>query len=507
MARKLRIKLITMPWELEVPTLSLACLAAVTPRDHFDVCIVDLLRERLVLDEPVDLVGISASTPRINAAYALADFYRRRGVRVVIGGHHVTALPDEGLLHADAVVCGEGEGSWMTICDQMLRDPKLVSGKYDEPAPDLGSLPPPRTELMKIHRYQKYAYPILASRGCPQTCGFCFAKRMTHGYRTHPIRYVIEQVRRRPKWVKSMYFVDDNLAGDMDYTRDLFKELARYKVPFGMQVRHEFSQNPDNLAMAREAGCCLVSSGYESVNQTSLNKTGKRANATLYKEIIASIQRHGMLASGNWMFGFDWDTPDIFEETWEFLRDSEIAHSSFTVEIPFPGTAGFKRYDREGRILTYDYDRYSGKDSVVHRPMTMTAQELQAGIRKLALRYYSIGHRTRIWRQSVANDKLFTEHRGLTRPAVITAMNAYQVWLWRYRMTPSLRWLCERLLPVNKQRFVLDVLRGTNFWQTGFAPADPGVFELAGDSKFADTAAEMSFRGETLRPVATSARA
>src|SRR5690606_17213483 len=97
MARRLRIKLITIPWELEVPTLSPACLAAVTPEEHFEVCIVDALRERLVLDEPTDLVGISASTPSIEAAYALAGAYRRLGVRVVLGGHHVTALPAEGL--------------------------------------------------------------------------------------------------------------------------------------------------------------------------------------------------------------------------------------------------------------------------------------------------------------------------------------------------------------------------------------------------------------------------
>ena len=129
--KRLRAKLITIPWELEVPTLSLASLAAVTP-PQIEVCIVDLLRERLVLDEPVDLVGISASTPRINAAYALARRYRERGVTVVIGGHHVTALPDEGLEHADAVVCGEGEATWRQICEQMLVDQQAAVVKRDD---------------------------------------------------------------------------------------------------------------------------------------------------------------------------------------------------------------------------------------------------------------------------------------------------------------------------------------------------------------------------------------
>ena len=125
--RRPKLKLITLPWELSYPALSLASLAAVTP-DQFDIAIIDLLREKLFFDEEVDLVGITASTPRINAAYALADLYRAKGVTVVIGGHHATAMPEEALRHADAVVTGEGETSWMRICDEFLTDPKSVSG-------------------------------------------------------------------------------------------------------------------------------------------------------------------------------------------------------------------------------------------------------------------------------------------------------------------------------------------------------------------------------------------
>jgi len=200
--RRYRLKLITLPWELEVPTLALASLAAVTPK-AFDIAIVDVLREQLFLEEPTDLVGITASTPTIKAAYALADLYRARGVTVVIGGHHVTALPDEGLLHADAVVCGEGETSWRRICDEFLVSPKKVQGIYRDEAPDLTTLPPPRTDIMRSERYGAFTFPIVASRGCPESCGFCFAKRMTRGYRTYPIANVLEQIRRRPKWATS----------------------------------------------------------------------------------------------------------------------------------------------------------------------------------------------------------------------------------------------------------------------------------------------------------------
>lgn len=485
---KPRVKLITLPWELEVPTLGLASIAAVTP-SRFDIAIVDLLRERLNLDEPVDLVGITASTPRINAAYALADLYRRKGVTVVIGGHHATALPEEALAHADAVVRGEGETSWMRICDEFLHNPAKVAGIYHDPAPDPATLPQPRIDLMKIERYGLFSFPIIATRGCPESCSFCFAKKMTAGFRTYPIAHVIEQVRRRPAFVKGTYFVDDNLPGDLDYARELFGELKRYRVPFGMQARHEFSQNPDDLARAREAGCAVISSGYESVNQQTLRHTGKRALAAGYLASIENIFRAGIIPSGNWMFGFDWDTPDIFDETLAFLDESKLLHSSFTSEIPFPGTSAFSSYHAEGRLLSYDYDDYLGKDHVVVRPKQMTPRQLQRGIRKLALSFFSPARALRRARMALANDRLLAVGPAALRAPALFFLNVFQSLQWSYRMSPPLHWLYRRIESVNKYRYFKDYARRTNFWSSTYQRADErfdyGPLEIETRSPFA----------------------
>lgn len=462
---KPRIKLITLPWDLEVPTLTLASLAAVTP-PQFDVCLVDLLRERLVFDEPVDLVGITASTPRINAAYALADLYRAKGVKVVIGGHHATAMPAEARCHADAVVVGEGESSWRRICEEFLGNPARVDGIYNEPAPDLASLPQPRMDLLKLERYGPFSYPLIASRGCPESCSFCFAKRMTHGFRTYPIAHVVEQVRRRPKSVRAAYFVDDNLPADFGYARELFKALEPLGLTFAMQARHEFAFAPERLEEARRAGCRLISSGYESVNQSSLDRVGKRAKAVDYREIARNVFAAGILPSGNWMFGFDWDGPDVFQNTLEFLDSSDLMHCSFTSEIPFPGTATFKRYDREGRILTHDYGEYVGKDRVIVRPKGMTPGQLRDGIRWLARSYYSLGRATRRARRGFANERLRDLGPYALRVGGMLALNYYQVWQWHARMTPSLTWLYERIQSVYKYRYFRDLFRGTNFWSS-----------------------------------------
>ncbi len=508
-SRAPRLKLITVPWELEVPTLGLASLAAVTP-PQFEISIVDLLRERLFLDEQVDLVGISVSTPKVKAAYALADLYRAKGVKVVIGGHHATAMPEEALTHADAVVCGEGETAWRRLCEDFLGNPSRVQGLYRDEAPDLATLPQPRVDLMKIERYGRYYYPIIASRGCPEACSFCFSKRMTRGFRTYPIAHILEQIRRRPSYIRAMYFVDDNLPADPDFARELFRALARERIPFGMQARHEFSRDTANLELARSAGCALISSGNEPITHISRHGTGKRADAVDYRETIANIYRVGIMPSGNWMFGFDWDTPDTFARTLEFLDSTELCHSSFTCEIPFPGTASWKRYRLEGRLLTDDTDEYVGKDHVVVRPKQMTPEQLRDGIRWLARSFYSPRRATARAARALRNERL-GELFGprWVAPFALLGLNYFQVWQWHYRFVPSLQWLYQRLVSVNKYQYLRDHVRRSNFAPASDAAPAKATASAApppAPGPFHEVSGHKPHRSATLRPRAGAVR-
>lgn len=465
-----RVKLITIPWELDVATLSLASLAAVTP-DEFDIAVIDALRERIFLEEPVDLVGISASTPTIKAAYALADSYRSRGVTVVIGGHHATAMPEEALRHADAVVCGEGEGSWMRICEQFLTRPSTVGGIYRDPPPDLSELPQPRIDLMKIERYEPFFFPVIASRGCPERCSFCYAGRFAGTYRTYPIAHILEQLRRRPASRRPFYFVDDNLPGDPEFARELFRTLAKYRIPFGMQARWEFARNRDDLELARSAGCVFISSGYESINQASLDNIGKRARAQEYRQVMRNLFDAGIVSSGNWVFGFDWDAPEIFADTLEFLDSSTLLHSTFTTEIPFPGTPSFARYAAEGRILTNDYDQYLGKYHVVFQPRLMTPDQLSTGVRHIALSYFSPRRAIHRFRLGMANPRFAKPEAGGVGPITLAVLNAFQLIQWRYQMIPALQRFYRYLIAANRFRFAGDHFRRTNFREFPYLPA------------------------------------
>jgi len=463
MVKKYRIKLITIPWEINIPALSLPSLAAVTPADKFDIAIVDLLRERLIIDEPVDIVGITASTARINAAYALADLYRSRGVKTVIGGHHVTLLPEEGLQHADAVVVGEGENAWKLICEQFLKNPDLVHGIYDEGPADLSKLPLPRIDLMKSERYTPYYYPVVASRGCPNSCSFCFTGETTRKYETYPISHVLKQISSRPKRARVIAFLDDNFAGDVAYTRELLREIKKLNIKFGVQVRPEFILNPDNLNLLGEAGCYGISTGFESINQSVLAGSNKSTRASTYKDIITLTQNQGIMISSNWMFGFDWDTPDCFDATWEFLLESNIYHSTFSTLIPYPGSTLYNQLNNDGRIVSNNYDDYIGKSTAVHEPRHMTKRQLEKGVEKLTLKFFSFAHQRRVFSGWPQRGILFGDLSPWRSYLYLKISNLYEMFVWHSRMNPPLRWFYNKLAPYYRYRYLGDLIKKTNF--------------------------------------------
>jgi radical SAM superfamily enzyme YgiQ (UPF0313 family) len=284
---------------------------------------------------------------------------------------------------------------------------------------------------------------------------------MTPGYRTYPIAHVVAQIRARPRRVQALYFVDDSLPADPDSTKTLFAALKRAGVPF--QARIEFSQDPAGHRAAREAGCALISSGYESVNQDSLDSNAKRAVAAKYRRVISNIFEAGIIPSGNWMFGFDDDRPDIFRRTLDFLGSTDLLHASFTTEIPFPGTASWRRYRDEGRLLTTDSDEYVGKDHVVVQPRHLTPEQLRDGILWLARRYDSPERAARRTRRALANEKMHSLSPRLLRAPTLLALDAFQVFQWHDRTVPALQRAYQLLLRAYRYRYLGDLWHGTNF--------------------------------------------
>jgi len=376
----------------KIESAALQLLGALTPPEH-DVSIVqEHLGDPVRFDDTqVDLVGITAMTIQARRAYEIADGFRKAGKKVVLGGIHPSVLPDEALMHADAVVVGEAEPVW----SQVLADAAAgrLRGMYrGQDYADLGLLPPYRRELLpKPSSFSLRS--VQAARGCPYDCSFCSATLFTgRKYRFRPVENVIAEIRGLNS--RAVFFVDDNIFSNEAYCRALFSELKALNVIWvGQASLHLTASNPDLLALAAKSGCVSLFVGIESLSEANLRATGALAknHATTPDEMGRSIRvlhDHGVLVMAGVIFGFDDDGPDVFDRTREFLFDNRVGLGSFSALTPFPGTRLFQELHAQSRITTYDWSKYDGT-TAVFLPKRMTPEQLQEGTRCIGVNFYS----------------------------------------------------------------------------------------------------------------------
>jgi radical SAM superfamily enzyme YgiQ (UPF0313 family) len=370
------------------PIITLPHIATITPKEH-DVKIVNENYSDINLDEDIDLVGITCYTMTAPRVYQIADEFRKRGKKVVLGGYHPTALPNEAIQHADSIVKGEAEASW----PKLLKD--VENGKlkpFYEPDPDfdMSQIPPIRRDLIVLN-------PLLgavqSTRGCSNRCEFCAISSFCgHGVKQRPVENVVEEIIKMPN--KLFIFHDPHLTARPNYARELFKEMIKQKVNkswLANGTTNVLSKIDDEfLNLARKAGCLEWFIGFESVSQKALNGIKKTHNKVEnFKKLIKRLHKHGMAVQGGIIFGFDEDTPDIFDLTLEKMYEFELDIVEVNILTPYPGTPLFDRLEKEGRIITKDWSRYNQVD-VVFKPKNMTEKELIEGARKVAKEFYTI---------------------------------------------------------------------------------------------------------------------
>jgi radical SAM superfamily enzyme YgiQ (UPF0313 family) len=370
---------------LRMPELTLPVLAALTPPD-IEVIVTEEEIEEVVYKNHVALAGISYMTPMAARAYEIADEYKRRGVKVVLGGIHASALPEEAIQHADAVVIGEAENVWVPLIED-FRAGRLKKFYQAESFHDMRGLPLPRRDLLKGGMTFS-PYSIQTTRGCPFGCRFCSVTRFFGGtFRYRPVRDVVREIEAADK--KAWLFTDDNVIGNQMYARELFQALIPLGIKWGGQSTVLLAKNDELLKLAAKSGCVGLFIGFESLNESNLRDMGKGINRVAeYEECLRKLHDHGILVLASFMFGFDHDDKSVFERTVDFLIRSNVAAASMPVLVPYPGTALYRRMEEEGRILTRDWSKYDyGK--AVFRPKLMEPDELQAGARWAACEFYS----------------------------------------------------------------------------------------------------------------------
>ncbi len=375
--------------------LSLTTVAALFPPDT-DIRIINDSLDEINFDDRIDMVGISTITSTAPRAYEIADRFRKKGVPVILGGIHPTAMPREASLHADAVVIGEAEATMGRLLTD-FRAGKLQKFYSSTERPSLINLPLPRKELLFGNKFYREMDLVQTTRGCPFGCDFCSVSDFYgRTYRTRPIADVIREV----KLLKNraiVFFVDDNIAGRPDYAKQLFKALIPLKIRWFGQGSIIIARYRELLRLAAKSGCKGLFIGFESLSSDSLKQVHKVINRVDdYREGIKKIHDSGIGIIGAFIFGFDSDNEGVFEKTVDFIERNRIELASFSILTPLPGTHLYKQFDEQGRIFERNWEKYTCGE-VVFKPTLLSVDQLQRGYywaRKQISSYRSIFKRT-----------------------------------------------------------------------------------------------------------------
>jgi radical SAM superfamily enzyme YgiQ (UPF0313 family) len=296
----------------------------------------------------------------------MADRLRAQGIKVVIGGVHASLQPEEAARHADAVVVGEGEAVWRTVLDEV--EGHRNRSIYRAPAERLrlDSLPRLPVGLIEHERYM--CYSLQSARGCSFTCEFCPTRTMFgDGYRLRDVDTVMSEVNELMAMARKPVLFTENVfgAGDADYVDALTRRLSDARVPYGV-LCDWMSVKPEMSGLLAKRGCRLV----------GINMTGRPEPAE--EAALRAMHEAGLALWGYMMFGFEEDTPDVFQGAIEKVRRYNVVSVAMTVLAPYPGTPMAGRIDRDGRIFGRDTDLYD-QGHVLFEPRHMTSKDLQQG--------------------------------------------------------------------------------------------------------------------------------
>nr|WP_288210382.1 radical SAM protein [uncultured Dysgonomonas sp.] len=368
------------------PPLGLATLAAyLSPDDEIDL--QDQHIEKLNLDDEPDLVVIQVYITNAYRAYRIADHYRDKGAYVILGGLHVTALPDEAALHANSIFLGPAEESFPRFLkDFRNKTPQKI---YRSSIRTLQNMPVVRRDLIKRH---KYLVPnsIVATRGCPHHCDFCYKDAFYEGgksFYTQLVDDALAEIDRLPG--RHLYFLDDHLLGNKKFASELFEGMRGMNRVFQGAATIASILDGNLIEKAAEAGLRSVFVGFETFSPENLKMSNKKQNlARDYSEAVKRLHSLGIMINGSFVFGLDHDNKDVFKRTVDWGVQNAITTSTFHILTPYPGTRLFSDMEQARRITSRNWDLYDTRH-VVYRTTNLSTRELEEGYNWAYNEFYS----------------------------------------------------------------------------------------------------------------------
>lgn len=358
------------------PPLGLATIAGFfDERDEIDL--QDEHVEALNLDDEPDLVVIQVYITSAYRAYQLADYYRRRGAYIALGGLHVTSLPQEAAQYANTIFLGPGEDTW----PQFLQDFRAghPAKVYQSKIRSLVGVPPIRRDLIKRHHYL-VPNSIVVSRGCPHHCDFCYKDAFYKGgksFYTQPVEDALAEIQRLPG--KHLYFLDDHLFGHEAFACDLFEGMKGMGRVWQAAATVQSILKPGLVEKAVAAGLRSLFVGFETLSPHNLREQHKYHNLNRdYSAAIKRLREEGVMVNGSFVYGMDSDDATVFEQTVEWAVTQGIETATFHILTPYPGTLLYERMHAQGRMTSNNWDHYDTRHAV-YQPAQMSIETLESG--------------------------------------------------------------------------------------------------------------------------------
>lgn len=375
-------------WKME--PLALATLAGMTPSD-VEIVLYDDRLERIPYEDPVDLVGITVETYTAKRAYHIASKFRARNISVVLGGYHVTLMPEEASEHATAIVVGEAEGIWPQVIED-ARKKKLKKKYITRKLTDLSGIKPDHS-IYKGKKYQSINL-IEFSRGCRHACNFCSITAFhQQNHICRPVKDVVCEIKFCRK-DRPFFFVDDNIASNISEAKTLFQKLIPLNIKWVGQFSISAAQDDELLDLMKKSGCIGMLVGFESLNEKNLRQMQKSWNtgAKYYNEMLKKIRKRGLKLYTTFLLGYDYDNQDVINQTVNFAVLHKFFIAAFNHLVPFPGTPLYHEFEKCGRLL---YDKWwlhpdFRFGDIVFKPKQMTPEEMIKHCMEARRRFYRL---------------------------------------------------------------------------------------------------------------------
>lgn len=373
-------------WKMQ--PLPFMTLAALTPEEH-EITLIDDRIDTINYNVDTDLVAINVEAYSALRAYSIAEKFRDRNIPVVFGGYHPTIMTKEASKYADAILAGEAEQCWPLLLDDLSKN--KMKSVYKQKSKIPFGLVVPQSDILTIKNYTPLTL-IETSRGCPHTCDFCSINAYFKGsYHSRSIESVVDEIAKRK--AKFIFFVDDNIVGDIKRAKKLFKALIPLKIRWSSQLSIDAATDKELLSLMQKSGCIGVLIGFESLDLQNLSQMGKAWNSlTAYDRAVEMLRDHGMGIYATFVFGYDNDTKETIKRTLDFAMSSNFTFAAFNHIQPFPGTKLYKRLEKENRMLYdkwwLDPDYKYGK--IVFMPKSISPEELELECAEARRKFYSL---------------------------------------------------------------------------------------------------------------------